>query len=446
MQLVAAWSRLRSTYWFVPSIMTAVAVGLAVLLVALDRSSTADAPWMGWVYGGGADGARSLLSAVAGSTITVVSLTFSVTVVALTVSSQHFGPRLLSNFMRDAAAQVVLGMFIGTFAFCLVVLRTVQGRGEAYEPFVPHLAVTGAVVLALLSVAALIYYLHHVAASMQVAQIALNVARDLEAAIDRLFPEDAGAEPESPARGLPHAPPGATVVTAGSSGYVQAIDLDALLALAEKHATTVWLRARPGDFVTDGTQLATVSPAPANADPFAESLRGAYVVGIDRTPWQDAEFAVQQLVEVALHALSPGINEPFTAITCIDRLGQGLDRLATRRVPSGARTDASLQVRLVAEPGSFSSLLASAFDPITLYAGPNPAIYSRLLETLAGLGRRVRRQPDRAAVRDQASSIRETALREIRSDRARRRVEDLHGQVLAALGADERDEQGGSGR
>ena len=150
--LLAAWSRLRSTYWFVPSLMTAGAVGLAFLLVAVDRLSTDESPWLGWVYGGGADGARSLLSAIAGSTITVVSLTFSVTVVALTVSSQHFGPRLLANFMRDSAAQFVLGMFIGTFAYCLVVLRTVQGDGAAYDRFVPHMSVTVAVALALVSV------------------------------------------------------------------------------------------------------------------------------------------------------------------------------------------------------------------------------------------------------------------------------------------------------
>jgi uncharacterized membrane protein len=431
---MAAWSRLRSTYWFVPSMMTAAAAGLALAGVAIDRNTAADAPWLAWAYGGGADGARALLSAVAGSTITVVSLTFSVTIVALTVSAQHFGPRLLSNFMRDTAAQVVLGMFIGTFAFCLLVLRTVRAEGDAYEQFIPHLSVTLAVILAMLSVAALIYYLHHVAASIQVSQIALNVTRDLEAAIDRLYPAHAAGEPVPPKVPRPERPPAAGTVFARESGYVQAVDLDAVVSAAARHGAVVWLRARPGDFVIEGGPLADVAPAAADDDGVAEAVRGAYVVGTDRTAWQDAEFAVQQLVEVALHALSPGINEPFTAITCIDRLGQGLSRLAERPVPAGVLADGEGQPRVVAEPKAFVSLLTSAFDPITLFAGANPAIYSRLLETLAALGPRASRPEDRAAIAEQATAVRNGAREQVGDERHRRVIEQLFAEVAAAVG------------
>jgi uncharacterized membrane protein len=363
----------------------------------------------------------------------VVSLTFSVTVVALTVSSQHFGPRLLTNFMRDTSTQVVLGVFIGTFAFCLVVLRTVQGDGDGYQRFVPHLSVSVAVALALLTVAALIYYLHHVAASMQVAQIAANVTRDLESAIDRLYPDEAGNEREPSAPEVPPEPADGVRAAAGASGYVQAIDLDAMMALAEAHSTTVWLRKRPGDFVITGAELAAASPAPSDPEAFAGALRQAFILGLDRTPWQDAEFAVQQLVEVALHALSPGMNEPFTAITCIDRLGQGLARMLTRRMPSPLRTNDRQQVRLVTDPRSFASLLRSAFDPIARFAGPNPAIYQRLLETLAELGARARRAPDRAALREMAAAIRAKALQELQADRPRAAIEEQHARVLAAV-------------
>jgi uncharacterized membrane protein len=217
---------------------------------------------------------------------------------------------------------------------------------------------------------------------------------------------------------------------------VQAVDLDAAFALAEKHGCAVWLRARPGDFVTDGALLALASPTVSDASRFGDAVRQAYVIGTDRTPWQDAEFAIQQLVEVALHALSPGINEPFTAVTCIDRLGQGLTRLLNRRIPAGVRTNAAGQVRLVAEAKSFPSLLAAAFDPITLYAGPNPAIYCRLLETLAGLGRRAYRPSERAAIFEHSSSIRATALREVTDDRARNKVEDLYRGVTATSGGE----------
>ncbi|HEX6973245.1 MAG TPA: DUF2254 family protein, partial [Vicinamibacterales bacterium] len=175
-RVLTVWNRLRSTYWFVPALLTLASIALGVGLVAMDSWYPEAAGTLGWVYNGGASGAQALLSAVAGSMITVVSVTFSVTVVALTVSSQHFGPRLLNSFMRDAAAQLVLGTFIGTFAYCVVVLRTVHGEGDGYAVFVPHLAVTAGVALTLVSVGMLIYYVHHVSASLQVSEIAHSVA------------------------------------------------------------------------------------------------------------------------------------------------------------------------------------------------------------------------------------------------------------------------------
>jgi uncharacterized membrane protein len=428
-RLRAFWGKLQSSYWFVPAVMSSVSLALAFALLAADRQLGNDSTRLQWVYGGGAEGARALLSAVASSTITVVSVTFSVTVVALTVASQHFGPRLLNNFMRDKAAQMVLGVFIATFVFCLIVLRTVQGDGDTYERFVPHLSVTAAVVLTLLTVAALIYYVHHVSASIQISHISLMVARDLEASIDRLYPADAGEEPAAADDAAPPpVPRDAAEVASDADGYVQALDLDAALGLARKHDVTIWIRARPGDFVAVDARLAAVHP-PECAGPIAARLRAAYVFGSDRTSHQDAAFAIQQLVEVALHALSPGMNEPFTAITCIDRLGQGLGKLAGRQLPSAVRTDDNGRPRLVAEPRSFSDLLENAFQPITVYAGANPAIYQRLLETLAALARRARRPADRAGLVQQTEQVWEAALREVH-DTPRHRLEHLYRRVL----------------
>jgi uncharacterized membrane protein len=430
-RLRAWWGKLQSSYWFVPSVMTSLSVALAFSLLAADRRLGEDSTWLQWLYGGGADGARALLSAVASSTITVVSVTFSVTVVALTVASQHFGPRLLNNFMRDRAAQIVLGVFIATFVFCLIVLRTVQGDGDTYDRFVPHLSVTSAVVLTLLTVAALIYYVHHVSASMQVSRITLMVVRDLEAAIDRLYPNDAGEEPSGSIGRSPPIPEGAEDLASESSGYVQAIDLGAALALAQKHDLTIWICARPGEFVTQGARLAAVYPPPAGARRFAAKFRRAYVFGSDRSSHQDAAFAIQQLVEVALHALSPAMNEPFTAITCIDRLGQGLGRLACRQLPAAVREDEHGRPRLVAEPQTFSDLLEIAFQPITVYAGSNPAIYQRVLETLETLAQRARRAADRAAIVRQAEHVRQSASHAV-SGASFARLEELYQRVTTA--------------
>jgi uncharacterized membrane protein len=429
--------RLHSTYWFVPSVITVGAGIAAQLLVMLDRGVGENAAWLGWAYNGGADGARALLSSIAGSTITVVSVTFSVLVVALTVSSQHYGPRLLVNLMRDTPAQLVLGTFTGTFAYCLMVLRTVQGDGgDRFAFFVPHLAITGAVALTFLSIAMLIYYVHHVATRMQVAEITAGVVADFERAIERLYPERIGEGPEAPARPIPRVPDGASPVFAPASGYIQEIASAAVLHLAERHSTTVWLARRPGDFVVAGTPIARVYPPPEDWDAFAHELAKAYVIANDRTSRQDAAFAVQQLVEVALRALSPGVNEAFTAITCIDRLGQGLSKLAARKIPSPVRTDDLGRTRVIASPQTFDELASAAFEPIALYAERNPAISGRLLDTLAGLGTIATRADDRRAITRIADLVHALASGHAPGGRHRRQLARKHQHVRSSLWPD----------
>ena len=397
--LSLARSRLITNYWALPALLTMGAIGCALLLLEIDRLYPGTAGWLGWGYGGGADGARAVLSAVAGSMVTVVSVTFSVMVLALTVSSQHFGPRLLNSFMRDRPAQVVLGTFTGTFAYCLMVLRTVQGDGgDRYSVFVPHLAVTAAVLLTLVSVGALIYYVHHVSTSMQVSEITAAVARDFERSIERLYPEDIGQAELPPWEPPPPRPAEAVAVPSRESGYIESIDSDAVLQLAERHAVSLWLLHQPGDFAVEGAPLAAVFPAPPDLDTFAAALRRTFVIANDRSSHQDAAFAVQQLVEVALRALSAGVNEPFTAITAIDRLAQGLTRLAGRRTPAAVRTSADGRGSVITSPTTFEQLLKGGFEPIAIHAGKNPAIGERLLEMLAVIGAATKRQPERAVV------------------------------------------------
>ena len=431
---LALLERLRSTYWFLPALVTGAAVVLGLVLVEVDRAFPDATGWLGWAYGGGADGARSLLSAVAGSTITVVSVTFSVMVVALTVSSQHFGPRLLNSFMRDNAAQFVLGTYTGTFAYCLVVLRTVQGdSGDNYSLFVPHLAVTAAVLLTLFSVAMLIYYVHHVALSMQVSEITAGVAHEMERVVGRLYPEHFGEGTEPPVHEPPAVPPGAMVIRARTSGYVQEIDNEAVLKLAGRHDSTVWLLSRPGQFVVEGTSIAAAHPPPLEGDELERSVSRAYVIGTDRSTYQDIAFAVQQLVEVALRALSPGVNEPFTAITAIDRLGQGLAKLASRKIPSGVRVDDDGVVRVITRPRTFEELVEGAFVPLAPQAGGDPAVAERLFETLILLADRSRRPEDRAAIRRVSDLLWSSAAGHVESDGHRSSLERRRDEVLRSL-------------
>ena len=431
-RLLALWDRLRSTYWFVPSMITAVALGMAWAAVELDRRYPDVGTGIGWLYTGGADGARALLSAVAGSMITVVSVTFSVTIVALTVSAQHFGPRLLKNFMRDTAAQSVLGVFIGTFAYCLIVLRTVQGDGDGYDSFVPHMAVTIGVGLTLVSVGALLYYVHHVSASLHVSRIAHAVADDLGAALRRLYPEPLGDPAPAPAP-LIAVPADAMPVRAPRGGYIQQVDGDALLAAACEADVVVWLTIRPGDFVVEGTTIAHLRPAPADAKRMVKRITGSLVIGEDRNWLQDAGFAVQQLVEIALHALSPGMNEPFTAITCIDRLTEALATLATRDLPPPQRNDDNGRLRVVTQPETFARLLDEAFGPLRRAADDQVAVLERLVQALTTLASLARRAEDVDALRLQAAQVGDTIARTVRDGRDRTQLERRLAILHAAL-------------
>ena len=406
-RLLAFWEYLRGTYWAVPSTMAVAAVGLAIGMIQADESATARLlDRLTWVYTGGPEGARAVLSTIAASMITVAGVTFSITIVALTLASQQFGPRLLRNFLRDPGNQVVLGTFVSTFIYCLLVLRTV--RGSDNEEFVPHLAVTVGVGLAMLSLGVLIFFIHHVATSIQASQIIANVAEDLEAAIDRLFPEDIGEGAVTDLDGASHEPAvdgDAREVRAKTTGYVQAIDSEGLMDLARERNVVVRVRARPGAFVRRGEVLLAVTPAPSHADGDDKRCQRMFIVGSDRNGTQDVTFFVDQLVELAVRALSPGINDPGTARLCIDRLEQALCHLAGRRIPSAARRDEEGRIRVFACPFTFAGILESAFDEIALYGRSSVLVTCRLLEAVRTLGSCVRRDEDRRALRRQAEAI-----------------------------------------
>ncbi len=436
-RLRALWESLRATYWVVPSAMAFAAVLLSVAMIQLDEAAAAALlnRWS-WVYTGGPQGARAVLSTIASSMITVAGVTFSITIVALTLASQQFGPRLLRNFLRDLGNQIVLGSFISTFLYCLLVLRTVRGNDDSQ--FVPHLAVTVGVALAMLSLAVLIYFIHHVATSIQASQVIANVAGELEGAIARIFPDDIGdgaAALEAPP--LPpeaaRRPDTARTVRATTTGYVQAVDSARILALASKQDRTIRIDVRPGAFVRIATPLASLWPAPEPADACDGPILEAFIVGADRTGAQDAGFFVNQLVELAVRALSPGINDPGTACTCIDRLEQALCQLAGRRIPSAYRYDDDGTLRVVAAPMTFASLLDLAFADIGRYGSSSVSVMSRLLEAVRDLAGCVRREEDRLALVRHAEIIAGRARHGCAQETDRALIDDLHRAALDAL-------------
>lgn len=387
-RVTAFWSRLNSSFWFVPAMMAASSVGLSFVLIAVD--AVQDRAQMGQpmaFFTFGAEGARAILSVIATSMITVASLIFSITMLSLQLASSQFGPRTLDNFMRDRSNQIVVGTFIATFLYCLFVLRSVRGTDGA--SFVPHLAVGFGVLMAAASVAVLLYFIHHIATSIRVETLLEKLADDACDAVDRLFPERLGSgleegEDQEKVAARVFAEAGESrKITADSDGYVQSIGGDVLLRIATTHDLVLQIAARPGAFVTKGACVITAIVKASVSDEINEALRGAVVIGRDRTPYQDLEFAIRRIVELAQRSLSPGMNDPTTALYCIDRLGQVLGRLAGRDIPSPLRVDHSGRLRIMTEAADLGDITCQAFAAIARYAMKDADVVTRLVQTLA---------------------------------------------------------------
>jgi len=408
--LLKYWDRLRSSFWFVPAGMACLAMALAVGAVALDKSVADE--WLqrlGWSYTGGAEGASLLLGTVAGSMIAIAGTVFSMTLVALSLASSQLGPRLLRNFMRDTANQVVLGTFVATFVYCLLVLRTIRRADEV--AFVPHLAVSIGVLLAVVSIGVLIYFIHHVSVSIQADEVVARVGKELEDGIDRLFPGGLGKPVSEISRAanaaeLPAAfAREARPVGAADDGYLQLIDADALMALACQEDLLLRLERRPGHYLVKGQAMVMVWPGARVTEALVDKVNATFVLGNQRTAAQDVEFSFHQLVEIAVRALSPGINDPFTAIACVDRLASALCRLAQRDMPLPHRFDAHGRLRLVAPGSTFAGIVDMAFNQIRQSARSNPALAIRMLDAISQIAVHMHGAQDAACLQRHANMI-----------------------------------------
>jgi uncharacterized membrane protein len=429
------WNSLNSSFWFVPTVMVGLAIALSFLTIHIDQNLEPNIIGdLNWIYSLGPSGSRAVLSAIAGSMVSVATTAFSITIVALQLASSQFGSRLLRNFMQDTGNQVVLGTFISTFVYSLMVLRTVNETED--NEFVPHIAVTCAIVLAIASIGVLIYFLHHAASSIQVDNIVHQVGNDLQDAIDRLFPETMGrdfTDSEAERANLPaHFKHNSYPINTKDSGYIQAIDEGRLMQIAKDHNLILQVRQYPGCFVVQGCELMRVFPKANFNKSLATEINQAFVLGSKRTNQQDVEFSVNQLVEIAVRALSPGINDPFTAIRCIDQLSQMLCQLAQRDIPSPYRYDPQNHLRVVASPLTFVDITDAAFNQIRQNGRSSVAVTLRLLEAIVAIAPFTHRSADRAALRRQAQMIHRGSQAAIAEDLDR---QDIQKQYIAAIQA-----------
>ncbi len=448
--LVTLWAHVRNSYWFIPSLMAISAIALSLLTTAID--SRVGAEWMenvSWLYANKPAGARAVLSTVAGSMITVAGVTFSMTILSISHTTSQIGPRLLNNFMGDKANQFTLGIFISTFIYCLMVLRTVRGAesaapggpedSELMGAFVPHVAVIVGVLMALMSVGVLIFFIHHIPESIHVSNILANVGRGLNDRIDSQFPTRVGEprDDESERNALSELPDSfrdtARCVESSATGYIEYIDGDGLMELAVKYDLVIEVQRSPGDFVTNKSELLLVSPQERIDDSLAKQLASMLILGTQRTATQDLRFQVNQLVEVAMRALSPGVNDPFTAISCMDWLQSALENLATRELPDAHRYDEDGTLRIVAEPITFDSFASLVFDQLRPYVAPDRTAALHLMEMIGGLSNYVQSDRSRHALVRHACALRRECKQSLNDHRALLAIGVQYRDVLKSL-------------
>ena len=428
----------RSSFWFVPSL--AVVDGIVAALVLIEVDAVWGDRWLAlWprLFGVGAEGARQMLATLAGSMMSLMGITFSMTLVALALASSQYTSRILRNFMKNRATQTTLGVFAGIFTYCLIVLRSIRGGDPG---FIPSAAVFFAFVLALAGVVVLIFFIHHIASSIQAVSIIASVAQETNAAMDRVFPELQGREPNGTEDAVDEQVLASLdertwyPVPAQVSGYIQGVDEDAILDLARNHSTIVRMERGVGAFAVQGAVLASLALTYPPDQGTIAALNRAYRISAHRTIEWDPAFGIRQIVDIALKALSPGVNDTSTAVMCVDYLTAILARLSGRCHPPLHRYEGDA-LRVVAIVPTFEALLAEAFDQIRGSAEGNVAIIARMLGAIDTLGSLTVNPSHRRALDEQVQWIAELADRTLPAPQDRARIERRLAHVRHALGA-----------
>ncbi len=394
---------LSDTFWLIPALLVAGGAGAAFGLIRLDRSGVLPR-WLleNWLYDGGPTGARTLLGAVASSTIGVAGTVFSITVAALSLAAGQMGPRLLRNFTHDRGNQLTLGVFLGTFCYALIVLRSV--RTESEGGFIPHLSLSVGIGLAFVCVGTLVYFVGHMASRINVDTVIDLVSDDLHSAIHRLTTDVRQDAPPPLAYWR-----NATPISEFRRGYLQQLDERGLAEWAREHKTAIRLLVRPGDYVFPGAPIALMMPPGEGGE---AAIRDAMALGSQRASSSDLRFAIRQLVEVAVRALSPGINDPHTAVSVLDRLGAALCEMQPLFLPTGVWTLQSRPV-LVVPHIQYEQLINTMFHMIRQNAASNPMVMIRQLEVLTQVVSCERDRMRMASLKRHADLVLTDAEREI---------------------------------
>jgi len=404
---------------FRPAMITSALTIVGLVLVELEAERVLPR-WVGggWFFRNDPGAAQAVLGAIAGSMMSVVSIVYSVLVVALSLASVQFSPRILGGFLRDRVSQRTLGVFIGTFTYCLLVMRSTSSD----PPWVATWAVAGGFLLGLVCLGFLIYFIHHIATGIQINNLVERIATETEAVIDEVYPH---GEPAA----VPAVPESTASVLSTHAGYLQLVDHDGLAEIARLHQLVIHVSVEPGDFIARGQEVARVvgSDLPPGA---LARCSGSFDLGSIRTMQQDVAFGIRQLVDIALKAISPAVNDPSTASTCIDRLGSLVAVLARRRPGPRVIRDGAV-TRVVAPQPSFVDLVDLAFNQLRQYGRGDLAVSIRLLNAIAMAARSAQDDAGRQRLRFHADLLRD-GLSDSFLPADRRRFEDAYEALVIA--------------
>ncbi|WP_353931131.1 DUF2254 domain-containing protein [Okeanomitos corallinicola TIOX110] len=431
------WDALHSSYWFLPSVMVTLGICLVIIMLFIDHQVNFSS--IGLIYSGDAEGARGVLSVIASSMVSVTATAFSITIVALQLASRNFGPRLLRNFMRDTGNQIVLGSFLSTFIYSLLILRSIYDKED--DLFIPNLSITVGILLSLVSIGVLIYFIHHASTIIQSSHVLESVSQDLYESINRLFPEKIGHDQKYIQHNSINSDRDINIdfnsqsfpVTANKNGYLQLIDDDRLIKIARDYQIIIYIQAKPGEFIISDSVLAVVFPADKVNHKLSTIIQKIFILGKERTNQQDIEFPILQLVEIALRAISPAVNDPFTAIYVIDRLCAGLCQLVQREFPSACRYDQDHKLRVIVKPVSFAKLLNDAFEQIRQNLHSQTAVTIHLLEAIATIASFTQNSHYHALLRHHADMIKNSSQKSLPASEDFKNVQQSYDCVIQTL-------------
>ncbi len=387
-RLQGIWDDLRDSLWFIPTVTVLLAAILAPLLALLEPLPAAVPETL--VFAGTPDGARAILSTLAGATITVVGLVFSLTVVALQMAAAQFTPRLLRTFLRDRRVQIVISGMIGSAVYSVGVLRLVRTPGDGVEAFVPRLAVTVAVLLSLVAVGLLLFFLHHVTQHLRVDVVMSEIVAYSVQQLSKV-PSSREMLPDQLA---PDPPSQAVPLWARRDGYLQLVDLAGLATEARAAGLRVRLRPTLGEWVTAGTTLAWAwgeadGEGPGDRDRAAALVHRHLHLGADRTESTDLAFGLRQLQDVATRALSPGVNDPTTAVLAVTQMSAVLCRYAAHPLGDDVAVDDDDRVRAASPRPGFGALLELAVGATRRYGSSDPEVLVALVTMLLDLAEHI---------------------------------------------------------